>query len=238
MTEMDPRQRGLLITGTSRGIGRALALHYLEKGWLVTGFARSESTIEHPAYLHFQADASSEPQIISALRSALAIRPAPWALINNAGTARMNHSLLTTGACFSSILELNLTGTFLFSREAARAMVRAGSGRIVNMSTIATPLALAGESAYAASKAGVESLTRTMARELAPHGITVNCLGPCPVETDLLKGIPQDRMQALLARQAIPSYATVEDVAATTDFFISPGSAMITGQILYLGGVW
>ncbi|PKK89554.1 MAG: oxidoreductase [Candidatus Wallbacteria bacterium HGW-Wallbacteria-1] len=230
--------RSLFITGTSKGIGRALALHYLNMNMEVAGFARSESSIEHENYRHFRADVSVEAEVISAVRDALDLMPSPWALINNAGVARMNHLLLTTGSSFKSIVDLNLCGTFLFSREVARAMVRSRKGRIINMSTIAAPLTLAGEGAYVASKAGVEALTRTMARELAPHGITVNCLGPCPVETDMIRGIPDDKMKELLARQAIPAFATVDDVAAAVDFYMSPTSSMITGQTLYLGGVW
>jgi 3-oxoacyl-[acyl-carrier protein] reductase len=96
---------------------------------------------------------------------------------------------------------------------------------------------LEGEAIYAASKAAVESLTRIMARELAELRITVNAVGPTPVQTDLVKGVPAEKMDALIARQAIPRYGKVEDVINAVDFFLRPSSDFITGQVLYLGGV-
>jgi 3-oxoacyl-[acyl-carrier protein] reductase len=116
-------------------------------------------------------------------------------------------------------------------------MVRAKSGRIVNFSTVATPLRLEGESLYAASKAAVESLTQVLARELGQSGVTANAIGPTPVPTDLIKNVPEAKMKALLARQAIQRFGTLADVVNVLDFFLSEHSAFVTGQVIYLGGV-
>ena len=159
------------------------------------------------------------------------------ALLNNAGIASMNHCLLTQASTVNQVMQTNVVGTFLFCREFAKLMRTSEQPRIVNFTTVAHPLNLEGEAIYAASKAAVESLTRIMARELAELRITVNAVGPTPVQTDLVKGVPAEKMAALIARQAIPRYGKVEDVINAVDFFLRPSSDFITGQVLYLGGV-
>jgi 3-oxoacyl-[acyl-carrier protein] reductase len=158
-------------------------------------------------------------------------------LINNAGVASMNHSLLTPISMVHNVLNTNVVGTFLFSREAAKLMRNKGYGRIVNFTTVAVPLKLAGEAAYVASKAAVLSLTEVLAREFAEFGITVNAVGPVPVETDLIRSVPKDKIDRLLARQAIPRLGAFEDVANVIDFYLRKESGFVTGQNLYLGGV-
>jgi 3-oxoacyl-[acyl-carrier protein] reductase len=110
-------------------------------------------------------------------------------------------------------------------------------GRIVNFATVATPLNLEGEAAYAASKAAVISLTKIMAGELAAYGITVNAIGPTPFKSDLIRSVPEDKLNQLLARQALPRFATIDDIANVIDFFLAPASDFVTGQVIYLGGV-
>jgi 3-oxoacyl-[acyl-carrier protein] reductase len=122
-------------------------------------------------------------------------------------------------------------------REVAKLMSAARYGRIVNFATVATPLNLEGEAGYAASKAAVESLTRIAARELAAFNITVNAVGPTPVLTDLIKGVPKQKMDSLIARQAIPRIGEPRDVANVIDFLISQDSDFVTGQTIYLGGI-
>jgi 3-oxoacyl-[acyl-carrier protein] reductase len=159
------------------------------------------------------------------------------ALVNNAGIASMNHLLLTPLSTVNRILQTNVVGTFLFCREAAKLMRKNRSGRIVNFATVATPLKLEGEAIYAASKAAIVSLTEVMARELGPLGITVNAVGPTPVQTDLIRSVPKEKMNALLARQAINRYGEFRDICNVIDFFIQPESDFVTGQVVYLGGV-
>jgi 3-oxoacyl-[acyl-carrier protein] reductase len=112
-----------------------------------------------------------------------------------------------------------------------------GYGRIVNVTTVAVPLKLAGEAIYVASKAAVLSLTEVLARELAPFGITVNAVGPVPIATDLVRSVPREKIEQLVARQAIPRLGTCEDVANVVDFYLRKESGFITGQQLCLGGV-
>ena len=158
-------------------------------------------------------------------------------LINNAGIASMNHALLTPAATVEKILSTNVVGTFLFCREAAKLMRKKKFGRIVNFVTVAVPLKLEGEAIYAASKAAVASLTEVLAREFAPFGITVNAIGPTPVKTDLIRNVPEDKIDGLLKRQAIQRFGEYRDVANVIDFFVRPESDFVTGQVLYLGGV-
>ena len=115
--------------------------------------------------------------------------------------------------------------------------MKSRQGRIVNFSSVAVPLNLEGEAIYASSKAALESLTRVSARELAEFSITVNAVGPTPVPTDLISLVPRKKIDELLARQAIRREGSVEDVINVINFFISPSSDFITGQVVYLGGV-
>jgi len=227
----------IVITGTRKGIGRSLAEHYLAEGWGVIGCSRGESSIEHAQYRHYALDVSDESAVIKMARAVKRQAGAVDALLNNAGIASMNHCLLTPGSTVNAILQTNVVGTFLFCREFAKLMRKSAQPRIVNFTTVAHPLNMEGEAVYAASKAAVESLTRIMARELAELRITVNAVGPTPVLTDLIKGVSSEKMDALLARQAIPRYGKTADVINAVDFFLRAESDFITGQVLYLGGV-
>lgn len=227
----------MLITGTSRGIGRYMASYYASQGFHVVGCSRSTAALEHENYEHYSLDISDEravKQMFARIRSS---RGRLDVLLNNAGIASMNHSLLTPLSTFRAIFETNATATFLMCRESGHMMQRARQGRIVNFTSIARPLKLEGEAVYAASKAAVESLTQVLARELGPFGITVNAVGPTPVETDLIRGVPRAKIDAVIARQALRRMGTLEDIVNVVEFFISPQSGFVTGQIIYLGGV-
>jgi 3-oxoacyl-[acyl-carrier protein] reductase len=203
----------------------------------VVGCSRGPTDFEHAAYRHMQSDVSDEDAVVALFKQIHREFGRLDVLINNAGIASMNHVLLTPLESVSQIMNTNFSGTFLFCREAAKQMVRQKNGRIVNFATVATPLKLEGEAVYAASKAAVVSLTEILARELAEFNITVNAVGPTPVKTDLISAVPAEKMEALIDRQAIRRYGTFEDISNVIDFFISPESTFITGQVLYLGGI-
>jgi 3-oxoacyl-[acyl-carrier protein] reductase len=226
-----------LITGASKGIGRFLAEYYLGLGHTVVGCSRSETDLQHDGYVHGIADVTDEATVRPVFTRIRREFGHLDNLINNAGTAAMNAFLLTPVSALSAMLATNAGGTFLFCREAAKIMGRRQYGRMVNFSTVAVPLVLEGEAAYAASKAAIEMLTRVLARELAPSGITVNCIGPTPVDTDLIRTVPRDKIEKVVARQAIKRKGTFEDVANVVDFFLRRESEFVTGQTIYLGGV-
>ena len=227
----------IVITGTRKGIGKEMADHYLGEGWQVVGCSRGEGSIEHDHYQHFALDVSDEDAVIAMARTIKASHGKVDALLNNAGIASMNHALLTPASTVNRILQTNVVGTFLFCREMSKLMRSTNNGRIINFTTVAHPLNLEGEAIYAASKAAVESLTRILARELAELKITVNAIGPTPIETDLIRGVPQEKMDALLARQALGRMGEVRDVINAVDFYLREESDFITGQVLYLGGI-
>lgn len=228
--------RTLLITGASKGIGRALAEHFVGLGDTVIGCSRNTPDEPLP-FDHISCDVTDEKQVKALFREIRGRYEGLDAVLNNAGAASMNHSLLTPGDTFQNLLQINTLGTFLVSREGAKMMRKRGGGRIVNFSTVAARLNLEGECAYVAAKTGVEALTRVMAKELAELKVTVNCVGPTPIETDLIKNVPSDKLAALVERQAVKRMGTFADVVNVVDFFLRPESEFVTGQTLYLGGV-
>lgn len=226
-----------LITGTRKGIGRFLAAHYCGQGHVVYGCSRSEPDWQLDGYTHLMADVTDEKQVKSIFSAIRREHGRLDNLLNNAGIASMNHSLLTPLSTVRKVLETNVVGCFLFCREAAKLMKKNGYGRIINFSTVAVPLRLEGEAAYVASKSAVEGLTDVLSREFADFGITVNTIGPVPIKTDLIRAVPKDKIEAIVNRQTIRRLGEFEDVANVSDFYLSPSSNFITGQHIYLGGL-
>ena len=227
----------MLITGTRKGIGRYLVERYLERGYVVAGCSREPFGEELLNYHHYCLDVADEKAAIDMVRDVRKKLGGIEVLVNNAGIASMNHLLLTPLSTVDRVFSTNVFGTFVFMREVAKVMMKARYGRIVNFATVATPLNLEGEAAYAASKAAIESLTRIAAREFAPFNITVNAVGPTPVMTDLIKAVPKEKMDALINAQAIRRMGEQRDIANVIDFFISKESDFVTGQTVYLGGI-
>jgi len=229
--------KNILISGSSRGLGKELAKHFLKEGWKVYGCARSEGQIKHDNYHHFQLDISSQEQVTEFFFTLRKQIKHLDAVVNNAGIASMNAFALTPAKVFQKIFAINVQGTFLFCQKALGLLKKAPNPRIINMTTVAVPLKLEGESIYAASKSAVETLTQIIAKEYGGFGITCNAIGPSPIETNLIKGVPKEKIAKLIKQQSIPKMATPNDIINLVDFFIRPESHMITGQIIYLGGI-
>jgi 3-oxoacyl-[acyl-carrier protein] reductase len=238
-TLSDPADRPVtVVTGARKGIGRALAEHYCQRGHAVVGVSRSASDLDMENYEHFECDVSEEKRIQQLIRHVRDIHGKVDNLINNAGVASMNHALTTPVSTVTKSVSTNFLGTFLFCREVAKLMSRRRYGRIVNVSSVAVPLALEGEAVYAATKAAVETLSRVLAKELAPFQITVNTVGPGPLDTDLTRSVPKDKIDNILERQAFHELCTLDSVLGVVDFFLDPRNRLVTGQTVYLGGVW
>ena len=157
-------------------------------------------------------------------------------LINNAGLASMNHTLLTPGNKVQEIFNTNFTGSFLLSRESAKLMKLNNYGRIINITSVGTQMKLEGEAIYTASKAALENLTISMSRELSNFGITVNAIGPTPYLSDLIRTVPNEKINNITDNLAFNRLTEFRDISNVTEFFISPDSDFITGQIIFLGG--
>jgi 3-oxoacyl-[acyl-carrier protein] reductase len=227
----------MLVTGARKGIGRFLAEHYLSKGYLVEGCSRGETDLKDAGYHHHQVDVADEKAVRAMIADISKRNGRLDAVLNNAAIASMNHVLLTPAKTANRMMEVNVTGTMLVCRDAAKVMMRRRYGRIVNFTTIVAPIALAGEAIYAASKSAVVTFTRILAFELGQWGITCNSFGATPIMTDMIKGVPQDKIDAVVSGLAIKRLGTPQDCANVCDFFVSPHSDNITGQVIYLGGV-
>lgn len=227
----------VLVSGSSRGIGASLASWFLARGAKVEGCSRSQGSITHLSYHHHTVDISDEDQVLAMLSCVRRRHGKLDVLINNAAISSMNHSLLTPGKTMQKVIQTNFGGTFLLCREAAKLMRHNGGGCMVNFTSVAVPLRIAGEAIYSASKAAVECLTRVLAVELAPFAIRVNAVGPGPVDTDLLRNVPPEKINKVIDQTASKKKSTLEDISNVIEFFIRPESHNITGQIIYLGGV-
>lgn len=234
---MADEPRRMLISGTRKGLGKHLVEHYCAAGWEVIGCSRQPVDYALPSYRHYSLDVADEAAVGAMFAELGQANGHLDVLINNAGIASMNHVLLTPLSTVADIFKTNVLGTFLLSRQAARLMSRNRYGRIVNLATVATPLKLEGEAAYAASKAAVVSLTQIMAREFSDLGITVNAVGPGPLDTDLIRNVRKEKIEKLLGQLAMRrSLGELADVSNVIDFLISPASGAVTGQVIYLGG--
>ncbi len=224
-----------VVTGSRKGIGRYLTEHYLAKGHTVVGCSRKEpeeTNTEH--YIHYTMDVSDEKAVLSLFGDVSKRFGRVDNLINNAGVASMNHFLLTPQSVVERVFRDEM---LVLKRENLSSITARKAGRIVNFSTVAVPLKLAGEAVYAASKAAIVSLTQVLAYELGDYGITVNAIGPTPIKTDLIANVPEKKLEPLIRSQAIKRYGEYRDVANAVDFFLKEESDFITGQILYLGGL-
>lgn len=227
----------VVVTGARRGIGRLVAMHFLKEGAKVIGFSRGKGSIEHPGYSHLTVDIRDAGQVRQAFLTIMRTSAAVDILINNAAVLTSLYAMVLPAGSAQKMVETNLLGTFYVSREAAKIMKKSKRGRIVNIGSMASALEPAGDSIYAASKAGMISLAGVLAREFAPFNITCNTVSVTAIETDMMNQIPREKLDAIIHGLPIPRYAQEDDILNVIDFFASGRSSYITGQNIFLGGV-
>jgi 3-oxoacyl-[acyl-carrier protein] reductase len=234
-----------LVTGASRGIGRAIALRFAREGANVginyrTSREEAEAVAKsvrelgvEPKLLH--ADVS-RPDQVQAMFEALDVWGGVDILVNNAGVTRDGLLMRMSEDDWDEVMNVNLRGAFLCCRAAARPMVRKRWGRIINMASVVGLAGNPGQSNYAASKAGLIGLTRTLSRELASRNITVNAIAPGFIETDMVASLSEDARSHIRALIPMDGFGTPEDVAAAAAFLASDGARYITGQTIAVDG--
>ncbi len=234
-----------LITGASQGIGRACALRLASCGATVALAARSQEKLQTVAaeiadaggQAHiFSLDVSSEDSIKSCARAALADLGKVEILVNNAGITRDGLSLRMKLADFDDILRTNLTGAFLLTQAVISAMRKGRWGRIVNITSVVGQTGAAGQANYSASKAGMIGLTKSLAREFASRGITVNAVAPGFIETAMTEDLPEAQKAAILSQIPLGRYGSDSDIAAAVAFLCSRDAAYITSHTLDVNG--
>ena len=224
----------IIVTGASRGIGLAIAQRLSEAGHHILGIARSdiESGFEFK-----KADVGTFSELKVIAKELQARNIEVTGLVNAAGIASLNLAVLTPPEKVESIVRVNLVGTIFACQAFSPLMVRAKHGSIINFSSIAVSLGFSGEAVYAASKAGVESFSRTFAREMSGHGIRINCISPGPIDTSLLKGVSEDQIEVIIRNQIIQRKFQPSDICDLSEFLLSEKSNSLSGEILHVGGV-
>jgi 3-oxoacyl-[acyl-carrier protein] reductase len=237
--------RVALITGASQGIGRATAVALAAQGATVALAARSQDKLESVAEEIraaagtaeiFTLDISSEDSIKAAARDVLLKLHKIDILVNNAGITRDGLMLRMKRLDWDSVLATNLTGTFLLTQLVAAAMLRARYGRIINITSVVGQTGQAGQVNYAASKAGLIGLTKSLARELASRNITVNAVAPGYIETPMTDVLNEDQRHAMTQNIPLGRAGTPLDIAHAVAFLASPGADYITGHVLNVNG--
>lgn len=223
----------IIVTGASRGLGRSIAERLLQSGKKVLGLSRNK--IDLP-FESLACDISDYNAVKEIARNFRMEKRNLDGLINAAGIASMNLAVTTPPSMTEKLIQTNLTGTIYCCQLLAPLMIRNKKGSIINFSSIAVALGLKGESVYAASKAGVEGFSRSFAREMSDFNITVNCIAPGPIKTDLLKGVTDEQINAIIARQVIPKRFNPEDISDVCEFLLDSQSSSLSGQVLNVGG--
>ena len=226
----------IIITGASRGIGYGLAKCYHTKGHEVIGISRTppESLSHFTSYYYVDLlQSSAVSDVLDQIRRE---HSTVYALINNAGGGIMNSALMTGPDKVDEIMQLNFRATAQMSRGVARLMLPKKVGRIVNFSSMAARGRTMGEAIYGASKAAIETYTKTASYTFARFGVTMNAIAPGLVDTDLIADLPEENVDAIIKKQPIQRYGTIRDIENVIDFFLHKDSGMVTGQIVSLGG--
>ena len=234
-----------LVTGASRGIGQGIAKGLARLGATVIGTATSEAGVSAiSSYLAELAakgkgmvlNVNDAAQIETLLDSIQKEFGAVSVLVNNAGITRDNLLMRMKDAEWDEIMDTNLRSVFRLSRGVLRAMMKAKSGRIINISSVVGASGNAGQTNYAAAKAGMVGFTKALAREVGSRNITVNCVAPGFIDTDMTQALTPAQQQMLLATIPLARLGAVEDIAAAVTFLASPAAAYITGTTLHVNG--
>jgi 3-oxoacyl-[acyl-carrier protein] reductase len=234
-----------LVTGASRGIGRSIAIELARMGATVIGTATSESGAQaiseglkaaggqgRGAVLNVADAAAIEPLIESIGKA----EGAPLILVNNAGITRDNLALRMKADEWNAVIETNLAGVFRMSQAVLRGMTRARWGRIVNVTSVVGAMGNAGQANYAAAKAGVAGMSRALAQEIGSRGITVNCVAPGFIDTDMTRALNADQTAVMMQRIPLGRFGDAAEVAAVVGFLCSPAAGYITGSTLHVNG--
>ena len=229
--------RTALVTGSRRGVGKLIADHFLEQGASVVGFAKGTSTIYHAAYHHVQVDLADAVAIGPAFASLRQSATTIDIVVNNAAVLTSQYAMIMPPGAAQAMVNVNLLAPFLVSREAAKMMRKTKWGRIINIGSMAASLEPIGDSMYAATKAGLSTLTNVMAKEFGSMNVTCNTLAITAIDTDMLSQVPRDKIEAIIAGLPIPRFAKPDDILNIIDFFASERSSYITAQTIFMGGV-
>jgi 3-oxoacyl-[acyl-carrier protein] reductase len=231
-----------LVSGASRGIGKAIAEKLVEDGFFVVGTATTDSGAEAiSAYLGEKgkglklnvADAASVEEVIKTVNDSYG---APTVLVNNAGITRDNLLMRMKDEEWDDIINTNLTSVFRMSKAVLRGMMKAKTGRIINISSVVGATGNAGQANYAAAKAGMIGFAKSMAKEVGSRNITINTVAPGFIDTDMTKELGEDFKNTLLASIPLSRLGSASEVAHAVAFLASEGAAYITGETLHVNG--
>jgi 3-oxoacyl-[acyl-carrier protein] reductase len=234
-----------LVTGASRGIGKSIALRLAEDGYLVVGTATSDAGAESiGAYLAEAGNGGcglamrvGEVDSISAALDAIKERFGPPAvLVNNAGITRDNLLMRMKEDEWDDVIDTNLSALYRISKACLRGMTKARWGRIINITSVVGGMGNIGQSNYAATKAGAEGFSRALARELGSRAITVNCVAPGFIDTDMTRELPEEQRELLQQQIPLGRLGEAEEVAAVVGFLASTSASYITGETIHING--
>ncbi|MDT8397934.1 MAG: 3-oxoacyl-ACP reductase FabG [Pseudomonadales bacterium] len=234
-----------VVTGASRGIGRAIALELGVAGVLVIGTATTVAGAEKiTGYLEeagikgrgYCLDVAADASIQDFSQQVQAQFGIPEILVNNAGITRDNLLLRMKTEEWDEVVNTNLSAVFRMSKALLRGMTKARWGRIISISSVVASSGNGGQTNYAASKSGIEGFSRALALEIGSRGITVNTVAPGFIDTDMTRSLPEEQMQALLAKIPLARYGKPEEVAAVVGFLASRQAGYITGETIHVNG--
>ncbi len=237
--------RVALITGASRGIGKAIALRLARDGRHVVLCARSEAPLSDLKHQIEAAggkasvlvtDIANSPALTAAIEKTIEQHGRLDILVNNAGITKDGLALRMSDEDWGAVIQTNLTSAFVACRSAARAMMRGRFGRIVNIGSTSGVVGNAGQANYAAAKAGLAGLTKSIARELGSKGITANVIAPGYVQTDMTENLPQEVKDKVTGMIAVGRLGTADDIAAAVAYVTSDEAGYLTGQVIVVDG--